>query len=218
MSVDLNIEELIQMSKLRVKITEILKNVMGDELSKILDEEALKNYWNLAFTHKSLEVEKNNGMFIFIGNNVLPFIFSQYIYSEFRDRLNEEKANLLLNKFMAHEFQANMIDRLGLMEYIKFNPDYNIDKAKGHIFKAFFGCLNSIIDDRFKPHHGYIYCYELLKILLTNTDISTYLDEIRKDTKTELKELHEKMGWSQPTYIINDDPDHDPDSEHSENH
>lgn len=193
------------LTHLQRKVYEILKTAnMPDETAyKILDGDSIINYWALVFTHKSIDTKRNYETLEFYGDKVMNFAFSQYIRSKFGKELNQEKATLLLNKWMSKKFQAQLSRQLGLVEYIWFDPEYpkvNIS-VQEDILEAFFGCLNNILEDKVKRGHGYIYCYDLIEALFKDVDIK--LEEIQKDPKTQLKEIYDKMGWGSPQYTKN---------------
>lgn len=102
---------------------------------------------------------------------------------------------------MSKKFQAGLAEKLGLPEFIRFDPQYpdvNIN-VKEDVLEAFFGCLKILADDRIYPGMGYIYCFNLINRIFK--DIVIVLEDIQKDPVTLLKERFEKLGWGAPQYI-----------------
>lgn len=165
---------------LKDKIAAILENVVREEdMEKILNEDTLVNYWAVAFTHKSADVEINNSTFGVYGMEMITFAFSQYIRSKFGDQLDANKITLLVNSYINSKSLIEIGDQLGLREYIWYDPTFC--HSEDFIIKAFFGCLNNIIDDKVQKLFGYICCYNLLKKLFN--DIAIDLDEIKINAK-----------------------------------
>lgn len=174
----------------------------------LLDEYALKNYWAKCFTHKSVDPTNNYDTMEFYGDKVMNFVFSAYIRKRFEDKLDQAKGTLILNQYMSKPFQAELAERLGLPEYIRYDPACpNVNTSvKEDVLEAFFGCLNNLVDDRIQEGMGSIYCRNLITEIFNTVPISP--EDIQKDPKTRLKELFEKLGWGEPSYVTknSDDP------------
>lgn len=196
---------------LQRKIVSIIGVIMDpSHINALLDETALRKYWAVAFTHKSVDANNNYETFEFYGDKVMNYAFAMHIRKRFDDKLNQAKGTLLMNRYMSESFQAQIAELLGLPEYVRFDPQVpNINtKIKEDVTEAFFGCLNNLANDRIEPKGlmGYPYCYNLLNIIMNQIPIS--LESIQKDPVTQLKELFEKMAWGAPSYVQrnSDDP------------
>jgi dsRNA-specific ribonuclease len=200
---------------LQRKIVSIIGRIMDpSHINALLDETALRQYWAVAFTHKSVDANNNYETFEFYGDKVMNYAFAMHIRKRFEDKLNQAKGTLLMNQYMSETFQAQLAECLGLPEYVRFDPqvpDINT-KIKEDITEAFFGCLNNLANDRIEPEGsmGYPYCYNLLNVIMNQIPIS--LESVQKDPVTQLKELFEKLAWGAPSYVQrnSDDPSRGP--------
>lgn len=191
---------------LQKKIYQILLKLLGDFVvdytSQLLDNEAMENYWVKAFTHRSVDPQNNYEKLEFYGDKVLNATFAQYLRRRIGDELDQEKGTLLLNQYMSKKKQAELARNLGLPELVRFDPevpDININ-IQEDVFESFAGALNNLIDDRVQPGLGYIFVFNILPALYD--DVPIVLSEVEKDKKTLLKEIYEKMGWGDPTYVV----------------
>jgi dsRNA-specific ribonuclease len=188
-----------------------LFNILGGiteqtHLNAFFDETALNNYWIPAFTHKSVnpDPQKNYETLEFYGDKVMNDTFSSYIRKRFNNRINQEKATLLQNRYMFKGFQAELSEKLKLPELVRFDPEYpDINKSiKEDVLEAFFGSLKNLGDDRIMMGVGYIYCFNLITKIFN--EIPIVLEDVQKDSITLLKELFDKLGWGAVKYDYSD--------------
>jgi dsRNA-specific ribonuclease len=196
--------------KLQDKIFSILGSVIDEShINALLDETALTKYWERVFTHKSVDADplKNYDTFEFYGDKVMNDTFSDVIRMRFGDKINQEKGTLLMNTYMSKRFQPVIADKLGLPEFVRYDPEYPevTKKVKEDIVEAFFGCLKIICDDRIHMGMGYVYCFNLNNHIFK--DIPIVLDDIQKDPITLLKERFEKLRWGEPQYTYKNSDD-----------
>lgn len=186
---------------LRQKIYSIVARVVDPKhLNALFDETAVLNYWVKCFTHKSVDANNNYESLEFYGDKALNYAFATYIRRRFDDHLDQEKATLVLNKYMSKQNQAKLAVQLGLDQLVRFDPDSGLNiNVQEDVFESFFGCLNNLVDDRIGEGLGNIYCRNLITEIFNDIDIA--LEEVQKDSKTKLKELYEKMGWGEPQYV-----------------
>lgn len=173
------------------------------DLNSLLDEIALRTYWIPALTHKSVEADptKNYETFEFYGDKAMNYAFTVYIHEKFGNRINQANGTLLLNRYMSKQFQAEMAERLGLVEMVRFDPSYpsvNIN-VKEDVTEAFFGALSALANDRIQKGFGFVYVSNVLTDYLDSIPID--LESIQRDPITKLKETFEKMGWGTPNYV-----------------
>lgn len=182
---------------LKDKIYNILKDVLDNhDLGKILSEDSMNEYWTPAFIHKSSESEKDNSKFAIFGMDVIKLAFSQYLRTE-RETSDANVIALTTNKYITSRSLRSISEKIGLLEYVQYDESYR-NQNEDLIMKAFFGCLNNIIDDKIQKHFGYVCCYKLVEILFKDVEL-----EVERDPKSQLKEIYEKMNWTQPEYITN---------------
>lgn len=166
----------------------------------LFSKEAMEKYWMKCFTHKSVSADYNNDAFEFYGDSVLGYNFAKYLRRRFKDGLNQANGTLLQNQYMSKKFQAQLARELGLVELLRFDPE---SEQSIHIqedtFEAFAGCIDNIVDDLVGEGAGALYVYNLIIALFD--PIPIVLGEVKKDDKTLLKEIYEKMGWGEPNYV-----------------
>lgn len=186
-----------------------LKMELDPPLIKILfDNEAMINYWIPAFTHKTVDAANNYETLEFYGDKVLNYAFSQYLRDKFGGKLNQNTGTLLSNQYMSKVYQAELARKMGLVELMRYDPEepkINVS-VQEDAFEAFAGALNNLAEDRIKRGLGFIFIFNMLTALFEDEEI--VLSEVRRDVKTELKEIYEKMGWGEPYYDTkeNDNP------------
>jgi dsRNA-specific ribonuclease len=188
---------------LQGKVFSIIGRIIDTtHIDALLDETALTTYWAPAFTHKSVDAkpDKNYEKLEFFGDKVMNYVFSMHIRERFGGEIDQAKGTLLMNQYMSKEFQAQLAEKLGLPEYVRFDPKYpNVNiHIKEDVIEAFFGCLSALSDDRIQKGFGTIYCFNLINDIFN--DIPIVLEDIRKDPVTRLKELFEKLAWGTPQY------------------
>lgn len=188
-------------TNLKDKLLTILNGVICDDyLIKILDDDSLIKYWTSAFTHKSSKFDNNNAMFIVLGSQVMNYTFTQYLRTKFRDDIDPQKITLLLNKYISAQFLSGISDHLELSQYTHYDP--NQVKTNDFMIKAVFGCLDTIINDKIQMHMGYICCYNLLQVIFE--DVVINLDDVKRDSISQLNEIHNQLHWKQPKYVVNE--------------
>lgn len=166
----------------------------------LFSPDAMNRYWMKCFKHKSVSAEYNNDAFEFYGDPALGYNFTKYLRRRFKDGLNQANGTLLQTQYMSKKFQAQLARQLGLVELLHFDPE---SEQSIHIqedtFEAFAGCIDNIADDLLGDGTGGLFVYNMIGALFN--PISIVLEEVKKDDKTLLKEIYEKMGWGEPTYV-----------------
>lgn len=170
------------------------------EAQILFGKEAMEKYWMRCFTHKSIDAGYNNDPFEFYGDKCLGYNFSKYLRRRFKDELNQANGTLLQSQYMSKKYQAQMARELGLMELLRFDPESEQSiHVQEDTFEAFAGCLNNVADDLMADGSGALYVYNVIVVLFD--PIPIILNEVKKDDKTQLKEIYEKMGWGEPSYV-----------------
>ena len=169
----------------------------------LLSEEAMKDYWILAFTHKSVAPFPNNlEGFEFDGDKCLARQFNKYLQSRFGIRLNPKQGTYFQNTYMSKKFQAELSQKLGLDKLVRYDP--TVEKVTKSIaedvFEAFAGALCALVDDKIQNGLGDIFVFNFLTVLFTDVPLS--LDEVTRDSISNLKELFDKMKWGDVVYVI----------------
>jgi dsRNA-specific ribonuclease len=192
-------------SILQRAIYEILVQKLGMELDPsqiniLFSQEAMANYWIPAFTHKTVDAANNYETLEFYGDKVLSNAYSQYLRRRFGKDLDQAIGTLLVNKHMSKMFQAQLARELGLPELMRYDPEEPkvTISVQEDAFESFAGALNNLAEDLIKLGLGYVYIFNMITALFNPIEIK--LSEVKRDVKTELKEIYEKMGWGEPNY------------------
>ena len=191
-----------EVSVLQHFIYSILSHVVTNKehIAILFGNDAMINYWIPCFTHLSADANKNYETFEFYGDKSLGNTFVMYLRDSFGDQINQSNGTLLLNTYMEKTYQAELSREYNLDLYVKFDP--HIKDASIHvqedIFEAFFGCFVILVDDKIQKGLGYTYGYNLLAYIFNKINIS--LENVRRDYKSQLKELFEKLIWGAPAY------------------
>lgn len=182
-------------------------NVDPNDVAPLMNQEALLDYWVPAFTHSSVDANKNYEKLEFYGDKALQYAFMSYIRQRFKNELNPDKLTLVLNKYMSTMFQAKLASDLGLDKLIRYDLNAPDDaktkkpigvKVREDVLEAFFGALSTLADDKIQPGLGYIYVFNLISDIFNEIPID--LSEELKHPVSQLKELFEKYQWGYPDY------------------
>lgn len=190
--------ELLQ-QYLRLLLTDWYKILKPEHINILLGEQALLKYWIPAFTHSTVDPNNHYQTIELYGDLAMNYIFGEILRKRFGSQINQENGTLLLNKYMSTNFQAELADYLELGYYFRKDqliPDINI-KIKEDLTEALFGALNVSCNDLFGEGFGFAYCYNLMNQIFSNVDIDI---NVEKDPITQLKEIFDKKGWTQPEY------------------
>ena len=166
----------------------------------------------LAFTHSSYgninEIE-NNERLEFLGDSVLHFVTTKYLYNHFKD------AEGVLSKVRSYVVSAKnlskCIDELGVSEFLHYaKSTKNLSKSiKANLFEAVLASI--YLDQGFETAYNFAtsklhYTKELFDKLIKNTnDYKTKLQEvIQEDASNELVyRLVKKEGAPhEPTFTV----------------
>jgi len=115
----------------------------------------------------------------------------------------------LARYWLSKEQLALFSDRLGLISYLKYNPELltRDDRSiKEDLFESFFGALVTVIDEQINVGNGYLYAYQYFRLFLRDVNLLIPEEELFP-AKTSLKELYDKLGWNAPRYTVISRPD-----------
>ncbi len=91
------------------------------------------------------------------------------------------------------------VKKLKMWEFVTADEDVKTTKMKKtleDVFEAFFGATSIIVNSKIKSNSGYNICYNIIKSLFNETEISLKYEDLY-DAKTRLKEtmdLHKDRG------------------------
>lgn len=189
-------------AKLTGKINEILAKIKIDlnHIPVMLNPTAVDNYWAPALTHRTADPVKNLETQEFYGDAALKYAFPMWLRKKFGAMINQKTGTLLLNQYMSTEKQAEFAQKLGLLDYIRYDPGVPgiTDTISEDAFESFVGALNNLADDRIMFGMGYFYVSKLLDLIFLDENVDP--EKIEKDDVTQLKEIFDKMGYGVPVY------------------
>lgn len=170
------------------------QNISQEHLIAILNEETLQQYWIPAFTHSSFNLNKNYESLEAQGDRYLGTFFLKYLLSKFGN-LTPVQITYFENTYMSKTFQAQLANRLSLGNYVKYNPTMtNMTKTiLEDLFESFSGALVNVVDNKIANFLGGVYLYNL--IVMVFNDVKLSLDEVERDSISQLKEIYDKLNY-----------------------
>ncbi len=148
---------------------------------------------DIAFSHSSYAHENkvsSNERLEFLGDSILGFVVSEFLYNNYN--LPEGKLSKLKAQIVSASTLKDIIDNLGLFEYIKLGTSlinqHNTDFAsiKADLFEALLGAV--YLDGGIAEAKNFIYRFIELSTLVeqllnNNIDYKTTLQELVQQTK-----------------------------------
>ncbi len=181
-------------------LTRVLKRakIKDEYISKILDKGGF-NLYSQAFTHPTANENVNYETLEILGDSIVNCCIVWYLSRRF-PQLNcpqgvkiiaRLKINLVSKKMFA-EFGMN----LGLWDFVSADDEtrsLRMKKTLEDVFEAFFGATQKLVDENIRMGVGYSICYDLIKSLFDEIDISLKYEDLY-DAKTRLKETFDQYG------------------------
>lgn len=181
-------------------LTSVLKRakIKDEYISKILDKGGFDLY-SQAFTHPTANENVNYETLEILGDSIVNCCIVWYLSRRF-PQLNcpqgvkiiaRLKINLVSKKMFA-EFGMN----LGLWDFVSADDEtrsLRMKKTLEDVFEAFFGATQKLVDENIRMGVGYSICYDLIKSLFDEIDISLKYEDLY-DAKTRLKETFDQYG------------------------
>lgn len=163
-------------------------------INGLFDQEAMDNYWSVAFTDVSYDAIRNYENFEYVGDKILGHIFSIYCKERFNENFTPALGTILHSKYMDAKFQSQLAIQLGMDKFIRYNRRVTSTKtkSKGNIFESFFGCLEELGNKRIGPFKGTALCLNI--IIRIFNQIAIDLATVKKHPIMRLKEYFEKQN------------------------
>lgn len=159
-------------------------------------------------TAKSADPVKNYEVFEQLGDLVINKFIVNYAYNRFLhlyDTADGVKTTARIRiKYASKDMLAHIAETLGFKKFIKAVETHPIDLLED-TFEAFFGCTERILDGAYGKGVGYAICYDILKGIYDEIDISLKYEDLY-DAKTLLKQMFDaRPGAIQYHDLRNDD-------------
>ena len=181
-------------------LTNVLKRskIKNKYIEKILNKGGFDLY-SQAFTHPTANENVNYETLEILGDSIVNCCIVWYLSRRF-PQLNcpqgvkiiaRLKINLVSKKMFA-EFGMN----LGLWDFVSADDEtrsLRMKKTLEDVFEAFFGATQKLVDENIRMGVGYSICYDLIKSLFDEIDISLKYEDLY-DAKTRLKETFDQYG------------------------
>lgn len=168
-------------------------NITDDDIETLLDGDGMEMY-DIAFTHKSYDAERNYEPYEFVGDSianksVVYYIFTKYPY------LQQPKCVVILNKIknqlISGKSFARFARQLGFWDYVSTNStlrESRLISVLEDVFEAVIGVTELLVDRVHGRGVGMVICSNIITRLLDGIHIPTTYEELC-DAKTRLKEL-----------------------------
>nr|QBK86641.1 MAG: ribonuclease III [Marseillevirus LCMAC102] len=169
--------------------------------------------FRLALTHISYSKSINYNLNKFEGITIVDMIIAEYLQVRFPRIGSEKWLTNIKHNIVSQGNIAKIAGTLGFPEYVLYGKDME-DSLSKHpndnteylsmlesAFKAFMGALVKIIDLESCTGVGYAVVYKLISHYLDEISISIECQDVF-DSKSRLKELFDKYGWSLDQNII----------------
>ncbi len=135
------------MSKINVEEVKSFLSFLGEE-SKHFANASLLPYWQQAFTHESINLEKNYEKFEFLGDVTMGYGFKIYLLTD----CNITEPSLLNNLqgyYISKRYQYIMARKLGFSPFVAHHPNVDLSNSiLEDVMEAFFGVITLIARKR----------------------------------------------------------------------
>ena len=174
-----------------------------DEIKELINKR--KDTLIEAITHKSMDTKINYERLEFVGDRILSYCITKYLYTNY-ETTDISVLNGHLSAFTSGEIATELFaEKLGLKKIIIIHDEENQEKALEDVFEAFLAAINIIFDDGYNIDGlGMILCYKIIESILGEIDFVNFEHYIFPP-KTHLKELFNekrKDGWDFDTQFI----------------
>lgn len=174
------------------------QRVIDDIERKIGYQFKNKNLLVEAFTHSSyanLHNQKSNETLEFLGDSVLNFATTLYIYNNFdytEGQSSKIRAYLVSSENVSKYIFENRLENYLLCD--NFNP-HNSTNVAGDLYESIVGAM--LVDSNFERCEKFIY-----QSLNYNEQLVNDVITKTRDYKTELQEIVQKTENSKLTYVL----------------
>jgi len=168
---------------------EDVENVIGTKINKL-------EQYRIAFTHKSAS-DKSYDNLEFIGDSVLGFVVTKYLYDMFGEEQNEGFLTKARTKIVRGTTLADISHKLGFYKWIQMDEKgmkngWNMNsKILEDVFEAFIGALYLDL--------GLIYAREFILGILKKYPVDFIFDDNFKD---QLMRICHSKKYNLPEYIV----------------
>jgi dsRNA-specific ribonuclease len=182
-------------------------NIKDHYISSLLTKEAMIEY-EKAFTSNSITSYMNSSgkietdinskhnyeIYEKLGDGVFDCFIGFYPYRRFPDMTSVKDVKVLhiiRSNYGSKKQFSQIAENLGFWDFISSNiyqRNHQKKKLLEDVFEAFLGCTCNILDKEYKIGVGYAICYDILKTIFDDIELSTEF-EVMQDYKSRLNEI-----------------------------
>lgn len=164
---------------------------IGETLEKLVSE---KTYpiWTACFTHPTFNPnpDSNYDTLEKIGDAVMKLTFLDFQLN-LNPTLDQESLSQIVTRYLAKPEQRKKSDQLGLRNWVRIVKEIDYSTSED-LLESMFGAIFRVGKIVLGKADGYSLCNNLIINLYKDEKI-----EIRKDPISKIKEIFEKMHWSE---------------------
>jgi dsRNA-specific ribonuclease len=184
------IKGLLKLGKLQDKYIDI-----------ITDNNGMKTFIE-AFTHPTVNKNYNYELLETLGDSTINKCIVWYVIKRF-PQLNCPFGNKIVARLKINLVSKKSFSLLGkqldFWKYVSCDLETRQTKMEPtleDVFEAFFGATETVIDNRIREGVGYTICYNIIKSLFDNIDISLKYEDLF-DAKTRLKQIFDSRSFKE---------------------
>lgn len=191
------------MSKWYKNCQDIIKPIL---LKINLDNKQVKKYfhdeyieiWKKCFTHKSKDDKDNYERVEFLGDELLDFVFSLYLYRNYENVFNEKEMTELKRFYMSKHKQPAMTKKFKINKLLIYNSDMpsdiiNYDKICTDLYESFYFTIFTI-SELIEKNSGLDVVYKLM--MYNFKDIKINKEEGKGHSKNRVNQTFQMITSS----------------------
>lgn len=170
-------------------------NQYRNDYGKILISDEAMKIWVVGFTDPSVDrnPDSNYELLELLGDRQLESCFTNFVVNRYPD-ITEKTLTEAKSIYASKIEQAKKARELGLHKWVRTNTDLTIHTSED-LYESLFGVLFKIGDQLIGKGNGYALCSNLTAYLFY--DLSIDYEAIMTRPVTQIKEIFEKLGWSE---------------------
>jgi dsRNA-specific ribonuclease len=162
-------------------------------IDMITDEDGMKVF-SQVFTHPTMNEHENYEFYEIIGDSTVNKSIVWYLMRRFPKLRTPQGVPIIARLkicLVSKKTLSILCEKLNVWNFVSSDMDTRQTKMKKtleDVFEAFLGSVEFLIDSKIKEGAGYSFCYNIIKSLFDEIDISLKYNDLY-DSKTRLKEL-----------------------------
>lgn len=162
-------------------------------IDMITDDEGMKVF-SQVFTHPTMDANENYEFYEIIGDSTVNKSIVWYLMRRFPKLRTPQGVPVIARLkicLVSKKTLSSLCEKLNVWNFVSSDMDTRQTKMKKtleDVFEAFLGAIEFLIDSKIKEGAGYSFCYNIIKSLFDEIDISLKYNDLY-DSKTRLKEL-----------------------------